>query len=153
MQATKPPNKGENKLPVKKGYKQLMEEAAQRVEVVSVEQAKALLEDPDVLFVDIRETRELERDGTIPGAYHAPRGMIEFWGDPESPYFKKTLGNAKKLILFCASSWRSTLAAAALVDMGLENVSHMVGGFSAWKKAEAPIAGWDSRTHSTIRKT
>ncbi|MFV0368151.1 MAG: rhodanese-like domain-containing protein [Hyphomicrobiaceae bacterium] len=140
-------------MPITKGYKQLMAEAAQRVKLVSIEQAKALLDDPDVLFVDIRETGELKREGTIPGAFHASRGMIEFWVDPESPYFKKKLGNAKKIVLFCASAWRSTLTAAALVDMGLDNVSHLEGGFSAWKKAEAPIADWDSRTHTTVQRT
>lgn len=137
---------------LKKGYRQLMAEAAERIEVVRIEQAKAMLEDPDVLFVDIRETREIERDGTIPGAFHAPRGMIEFWVDPESPYFKKPLGEGKMLVLFCASAWRSTLTAAVLVDMGLEKVCHLEGGFSAWKNAEAPIVGWDKKAHATVRK-
>ena len=137
---------------LKKGYKQLMAEAAQRIETVSVEQAKALLDDPGVLFVDIRETRELEREGTIPGAFHAPRGMIEFWVDPESPYFKKPLGEGKRMVLFCASAWRSTLTTAVLAEMGLD-VCHLEGGFSAWKKAEAPMATWDSQAHTTVRKT
>lgn len=137
---------------LKKGYKQLMAEAAARIESVSVDNAKSLLEDPDVLFVDIRETRELERDGTIPGAFHAPRGMIEFWIDPESPYFKKPLGQGRKLVLFCASAWRSALTTAALVDMGVDDVRHLEGGFSAWKKAGAPIADWDSRAHTTVRR-
>lgn len=138
---------------LKKGYKQLMAEAAERIDTLSIENAKRLVDDPGVLFVDIRETRELERDGTIPGAFHAPRGMIEFWIDPESPYFKKPLGQGKKLVLFCASAWRSALTAAALVDMGVEDICHLEGGFSAWKKAGAQIAAWDSSAHTTVRKT
>ena len=137
---------------LKKGYKQLMAEAATRIEAVTIDAAHGLLDDPNVLFVDIRETRELERDGTIPGAFHAPRGMIEFWVDPESPYFKKPFGEDKRLVLFCASAWRSALTTAALLDMGLDDVCHLEGGFSAWKKAGAPIAGWDSNAHATVPK-
>lgn len=125
---------------LKKGIKQLLEEAEQRIKVVSTDDGKALLEDPNTVFVDLRDVRELERDGTIPGAYHAPRGMLEFWVDPESPYHKEIFSSGKNLVLYCQSAWRSTLATATLVDMGLENVSHLEGGFSAWKEAGGPIA-------------
>ncbi len=127
---------------LKKGIKELMMEAVMRTELVSFEEAKSLLDDDNVLFVDIRETGELKRDGTIPGAFHAPRGMLEFWVDPESPYHKPIFSSGKSLVLFCASAWRSTLATAALVDMGVENIRHLEGGFSTWKKAGGPIAEW-----------
>jgi len=133
---------------LKRGYKQLMAEASRRIEAVSVEKARGMLDDPDVLFVDIRESGELEREGTIPGAFHAPRGMLEFWVDPESPYFKKPLGEGKQLVLFCASAWRSTLATAALVDMGVQRVKHLEGGFSAWKKADGPVVGLATKSRA-----
>ena len=124
---------------LKKGYRKLLEEANAVVETIDVERAKALLGDADTLFVDIRDPRELERDGTIPGAMHAPRGMLEFWVDPESPYYKEAFGEGKQLVLFCASAWRSALSAKTLTDMGVERVAHLGGGFTAWKKAELPV--------------
>ncbi len=98
------------------------------------------MEDPDVLFVDIRDIRELERVGTIPGAFHAPRGMLEFWVDPESPYYKDTFDQNRKIILFCASAWRSALACKQLQDMGYGPVAHLEGGFKAWKDNGGPVA-------------
>jgi len=91
-----------------------------------------------VVFVDVRDVRELERDGMIPGAFHAPRGMLEFWVDPESPYYKPQFTEGKTYILYCASDWRGVLAAAALSEMGLD-VAHLEGGFSEWKKAGRPV--------------
>ncbi len=125
---------------LKRGYKQLVADAQARVHTLSVAEAQAKLGDPGVVFVDIRETGELEREGTIPGAFHAARGMLEFWVDPESPYYKPVFEPGKQLILYCASAWRSALAAATLMDMGLPSVSHIEGGFSAWKKAGGPVA-------------
>jgi rhodanese-related sulfurtransferase len=125
---------------LKKGYKQLLEEARAQVSAISVEDARARLNDPDIVFVDIRDVRELEREGTIPGAFHAPRGMLEFWIDPESPYYKDVFGSGKEFVLFCHSAWRSALAAKALGDMGLPRVCHLDGGYSAWKQAGAPTA-------------
>jgi rhodanese-related sulfurtransferase len=93
-----------------------------------------------VVFVDIRDVRELEREGMIPGAFHAPRGMLEFWVDPESSYFKDIIGSGKDFTLHCGSAWRSNLAVAALQDMGLSPVSHIGGGFKAWKEAGLPVA-------------
>lgn len=124
---------------LKKGYKQLIAEAREKIVSVQAAKALALLDNPDVLFVDIRDVRELEREGTIPGAFHAPRGMLEFWVDPESPYYKEVLGSGRLLILYCASSWRSALAAAALTEMGVARVAHLDGGFSAWKEAGGTV--------------
>ncbi len=124
---------------LKRGYKQLVADAVARVHTLSVAEAQAKLDDSGAVFVDIREAAELDREGMIPGAFNAPRGMLEFWVDPESPYFKEAFAPGKQLILYCASAWRSALAAATLLDMGIASVSHIEGGFSAWKKAGGPI--------------
>jgi rhodanese-related sulfurtransferase len=127
-------------MPMKKGYKALVDEAMAQVKTYSVEEAKAKLDNPNVQFVDVRDVRELEREGVIPGAYPAPRGMIEFWVDPDSPYFKPVFGEKKEFIFFCAAGWRSALTTKTVQDMGMENVAHIEGGFSAWKAAGAPVA-------------
>ena len=119
---------------MKKGYKQLVDEAMAQVKTYSVEEAKAKLGDPNVQFIDVRDIRELEREGVIPGAYHAPRGMIEFWVDPDSPYFKPVFGEKKEFVFFCAAGWRSALTTKTVQDMGLEPVAHIEGGFGAWKQ-------------------
>ncbi len=124
---------------LKRGYKQLIEDALGRINTLSVDEAQTKLRDPDVVFIDIREPGELTREGTIPGAFNAPRGMLEFWVDPESPYYKEVFAPDKHLVLYCQSAWRSALATATLLDMGLTSVSHIEGGFSAWKKAGGPI--------------
>ncbi|MCU0868516.1 MAG: rhodanese-like domain-containing protein [Burkholderiales bacterium] len=125
---------------VTKGCKALVEAARTQIENVPVAEAIALHGQADVVFVDIRDPRELERDGMIPGAFHAPRGMLEFWVDPDSPYYKDIFGSGKRFVLYCASGWRSALATATLVDMGLTPVAHVDGGFGAWKKAGGPTA-------------
>ena len=125
---------------LRKGYKQLLEEANQRIETIPAQQALSLKDDPDTLFVDIRDVRELERDGMIPGAYHAPRGMLEFWVDPESPYHKDVFASGKRFVLYCASGWRSALATDALKQMGLDRVAHIEGGFNGWKQAGGATA-------------
>jgi len=124
---------------LKIGYQELIASALSQVETVPLDIAKQLLGDPDTVFVDIRDVRELEREGMIPNAMHAPRGMLEFWVDPDSPYFKPIFGQKKRFILYCASAWRSALAAETLQKMGLPGVCHLEGGFSAWKKADLPI--------------
>lgn len=124
---------------MKKGYKALVEEAMAEVKTYSVEEAKARLGDPNVQFVDVRDVRELEREGVIPGAFSAPRGMIEFWVDPESPYFKPVFGEGKEYVFFCAAGWRSALTAKTVQDMGLSPVAHIEGGFTAWKAAGGPV--------------
>lgn len=127
-------------MPIKKGYRTLLEEAAAQIRTYSVEEARARLGDPNVQFVDLREARELEREGVIPGAFHAPRGMLEFWIDPDSPYFKPVFGEAREFIFFCAAGWRSALATKTAQDMGLAPVADIAGGFGAWKAAGAPVA-------------
>ena len=123
-----------------KSSRQLVDEATARITTVPVAEAQAMLSDPDVLFVDLRDVRELEREGMIPGAFHAPRGMLEFWVDPGSPYFKDVFGSGKRFVFYCAAAWRSALATATVQDMGLPRLAHLEGGFAAWKNAGAPVA-------------
>jgi rhodanese-related sulfurtransferase len=123
---------------LKIGYKELIARAMEQIETVSLEKAQDLLGNSDTVFVDIRDVRELEREGMIPNAMHAPRGMLEFWVDPDSPYYKPIFGEGKRLVLYCASAWRSALATETLKRMGVPNISHLEGGFSAWKKAQLP---------------
>ena len=131
---------------LKLGYKDLIADAMSKIDTLNQAEAMALLDDPDTLFVDIRDVRELEREGMIPNAFHAPRGMLEFWVDPDSPYYKPELGSGKRLVLYCGSAWRSALAAEILVRMGVPRVCHIEGGFSAWKKAELPVAPKPSKS-------
>lgn len=108
-----------------------------------LEDARRLLEQADeVLFVDIREPKEWSTQGIIPGAYRAPRGMLEFWVDPESPYYRPALDDGRRLVLYCGSAWRSALAAASLTRMGLDDVTHIAGGFSAWREAGHPVESY-----------
>lgn len=123
---------------MKVGYKQLIEEAEQEIETLTVEEAQALLNDNNVLFVDIRDVREVQREGRIPGSKHAPRGMLEFWVDPQSPYYQEMFGSGKKFVFYCAAGWRSALATQQMQRMGLEPVCHIGGGYSDWKEANAP---------------
>ncbi|MBX9609550.1 MAG: rhodanese-like domain-containing protein [Gammaproteobacteria bacterium] len=120
---------------ITKGIKQLCAEAEREIETMTVEQVMAVKDDPNVQLVDIRDIRELWRDGTIPGASHAPRGMLEFWVDPDSPYYREEFGSGKKFIFYCAGGMRSALACRAVQRMGLAPVAHMAGGFGAWVKA------------------
>ncbi len=119
--------------------KELVDAAKAEITSLSQEEAEVKVTAGEALFVDIRDPRELEREGRIEGAFHAPRGMLEFWIAPDSPYHKETLATDKTLILFCASAWRSALSVKALQEMGVENVVEMEGGFSSWKKRGAPI--------------
>lgn len=126
---------------LEKGIKDLVAEAKAEIETISLEEALAQLGSDDVVFVDVRDVRELERDGMIPGAFHAPRGMIEFWVDPDSPYFKERLGHDDKTyVLYCAAAGRSALTVKTLADMGMKNVKHFADGLKAWKAAGGPIA-------------
>lgn len=105
----------------------------------SVDDVKAMLDRDDVVLVDIRDPRELAREGRMPGAFHCPRGMLEFWICPDSPYHKPIFAEDKEFVFFCAGAMRSALAAKVAQDMGLKPVAHMLGGFGAWKKADAPV--------------
>lgn len=119
--------------------KDMVAAATAKIESVSVADAQARMNDEDFQMVDIRDPRELARDGRIPGAFHAPRGMLEFWVDPASPYHKDIFASGKKLVFFCASAWRSALSVETLNAMGLKNAAQLEGGFGAWRKAGAPI--------------
>ena len=125
---------------LKKGFRKMVDEAKARIHTVSLEEARARHGREDVVFIDLRDVRELEREGTIPGAFHCPRGMLEFWIDPESPYFKDVFGSGKEFIFYCNGAWRSALAADTAQQMGLERVTEMDGGFAAWKAAGYPVA-------------
>ena len=117
----------------------LVSQAKEQIETLLQEDAEAQVAAGTAQFIDIRDVRELKREGRIPGALHAPRGMLEFWLDPASPYHKPEFNTDKKLILFCAGAWRSALAVKTLQDMGFENIAEMEGGFGAWKKRCALI--------------
>jgi len=125
-------------MPITKGYQQLVAEAMVQVTTYSVAEVQARLHDAHTQIVDIRDIRELT-EGTVLGAYHAPRGMLEFWVDPASPYHKPLFADeSKEFILFCGAGWRSALAAKALQDMGMTNVAHIDGGYTEWVKQGAP---------------
>ena len=125
-----------------KGYKDLLAEADAVVKSVAAADVAA---DPDgVIMVDIRDPRELERDGMIPGAFHAPRGMLEFWIDPESPYHKPKFAEPRTFVFYCASGWRSLLAARTAQEMGLDARS-LRGGFAEWKKSGNPVSRRDGK--------
>lgn len=124
---------------MKKGFKQLIAEANAEIKTWTTADAIAAAGGSDVVFVDLREPEELTRDGKVPGAVAAPRGMLEFYADPESPYHKPELASGKTILLYCASAGRSALAAKTLQDMGLDNVGHIAGGFKAWAAANGPV--------------
>jgi rhodanese-related sulfurtransferase len=124
---------------LKKGFRQLVAEAEQQIQSRSPAEVASSLAEPGTLLVDLRDIRELKREGKIAGALHVPRGMLEFWIDPDSPYYRQEFDAAEQLILYCNKGWRSALATRALVDMGLENVSHMRGGLEAWQAEELPL--------------
>jgi rhodanese-related sulfurtransferase len=123
---------------MKKDFKQLVAEANAEVKTLSVDEAKALVGNPDYIFVDIREPNEPAESGSIPGSEHAVRGMLEFHAS-EGPYHKPFFASGKNLVLYCASAGRSALAAKTLKDMGFDNVSHLAGGFKAWTAANGPV--------------
>jgi rhodanese-related sulfurtransferase len=124
---------------ITRGYKAMLDEANGKVETISASDAIGLRDRDDVVFVDLRDPRELEREGRMPGAIHCPRGMLEFWIDPESPYHKPVFAEDKRFVFFCAGGWRSALAAATAKEMGLDPVAHVSGGFGAWKEAGGPF--------------
>ncbi len=125
-----------------KGYKDMLAEADALVQSLSVAEMDRLRDDPQLVLVDIRDPRELAREGMIPDAFHAPRGMLEFWIDPESPYHKPRFAEGKTYVFYCASGWRSLLAARLAQEMGLSAQS-LRGGFGEWKRAGLPVAARD----------
>ena len=115
---------------ITKGIKALLAEANAMVDTMSVEDAKEKAQDESYVFVDLRDIRELQRSGMIPGAFSCPRGMLEFWIDPDSPYHKPIFNQDKTYVFYCASAWRSALSARAAMEMGLSPVMHLEGGFT-----------------------
>ncbi len=135
-------------MPITKGFRALVDEATAQITTYTVSQVRGRLQagDPSLQLVDIRDVRELEREGTAVGALHAPRGMLEFWVDPASPYFKPVFGDeSKEFVLFCGAGWRSALATKTMRDMGLERVAHIEGGFTEWVKQGAPTETLEQR--------
>lgn len=124
---------------IKRGFKQMLSEAVDQVEEVSVSAVAQALDDPRVAVIDVRDQNELVQSGTVPGAHHASRGMLEFHADPSSPKHLPIFAQAENLILYCGTSGRSALAANTLKQMGFENVTHMAGGFKAWVEAGHPV--------------
>ena len=123
---------------ITKGVKELIAEAEAEIETLSVEETLAVKDDEDVQLVDLRDIRELWREGAIPGALHVPRGMLEFWVDPDSMDHKEIFASGKKFIFFCGLGHRSALATLAAQNMGLTPVAHIGGGYTAWQEAGAP---------------
>lgn len=122
------------------GYQQLVAAAEREIETLCVEDALILHGSDDVVFVDLRDVRELWREGYIPGAFHCPRGLLEFWIDPDCMYFKDIFATGKKFLFYCNLGWRSALAAQVSQQMGLTPVAHIGGGFDAWRAAGGPVA-------------
>ena len=124
---------------LKTSIKQMVEEAESSIKTIPVAEAISLLDSDDHVFVDLRDVRELDHEGMVPDAFHAPRGMIEFWVDPESPYHKDIFASGKTFVFYCRSGWRSALSTKTVQDMGLDNVCHIGGGVGAWMEAEGPV--------------
>ena len=126
-----------------KSTKSLIAEANKIVETISIEEAKKIVSSEKHILIDLRDIRELKREGKIPGAFSCPLGMLEFWIDPESPYHKEIFNQDKTYVFYCASAWRSALSAKTAMDMGLKPVLHIEGGFMAWKKADGDVETLD----------
>ncbi|MEP5729046.1 MAG: rhodanese-like domain-containing protein [Sulfitobacter sp.] len=125
-------------MPLKKTAAQMVADARARIEEIETADGFAMADDPTVQIVDLRDPRERERSGFIPGSFHCPRGMLEFWVDPESPYFKEIFAEDKKFVFHCASGWRSAISVATLQDMGFE-AAHLKDGFIGWEKAGGAV--------------
>tara|TARA_B100001029_G_scaffold154103_1_gene138105 strand:+ start:315 stop:713 length:399 start_codon:yes stop_codon:yes gene_type:complete len=123
---------------LKKTVKNMVAEAKSKINEIDAKEAIKLFNDKNVIFIDIRDIRERQKLGFIPGSFHAPRGMLEFWIDPESPYFKDIFNTNKKYIFHCAAGWRSALAVSTLKDMGFE-ASHITDGFAGWVDEKGPV--------------
>jgi rhodanese-related sulfurtransferase len=124
---------------ISKSVKKMVADASEDITTLSIADARDLINSPNHVMVDLRDIRELQRTGKIPGAFSCPRGMLEFWIDPESPYHKDIFNQDKTYVFYCASAWRSALSTKLAQDMGLAPVAHIEGGFTAWAKADCPI--------------
>jgi rhodanese-related sulfurtransferase len=117
----------------------MVADARGRIEEIEAAEAIALLGDPDVVIVDLRDVRERQREGYIPGSFHCPRGMADFWVDPQSPYYKDIFGRDAKFIFHCASGWRSAITVDTLQQMGFDNIAHIRDGFTSWQAVGGPV--------------
>jgi rhodanese-related sulfurtransferase len=134
---------------LKRGIEAMIAEARSQITEIEPQEAIALANNPDWLIVDVRDVRERARDGFIPGSFHCPRGMVEFWIDPQSPYFKPEFAAGRKLLFYCALDWRSTLTTHTVTQMGVEGAAHIKGGLKAWKEAGGPLAFPDEKTRGS----
>lgn len=125
--------------PMKTGVAAMVADARKRIEQVDATDAIGMMDHPDVVIVDLRDIREREREGYIPNSFHCPRGMVEFWVDPESPYYKEIFDRDAKFVFHCAAGWRSALTVATLSDMGMDNIAHITDGFKSWCDAGGPV--------------
>jgi rhodanese-related sulfurtransferase len=133
-------------MPITRGYRALVDAAMSEVRTYTVQQVRERMGQPGLQLVDIRDIRELQHEGTVPGSYHAPRGMLEFWVDPQSPYFKRLFADeSREFVLFCGAGWRSALAAKTLQDMGMTNVAHIDGGYTEWVQQGGPTETLEQR--------
>ena len=130
---------------ITQSVKAMVEAAKREIEEIAAPEAIKLFGRPDVVLVDLRDPRERERDGKVPGTFNVTRGMLEFWIDPDSPYYKDTFGQDKKFVFFCAGGLRSALAAKTAQDMGLKPVAHLAGGFAAWRDAGGPTEKYEPK--------
>jgi rhodanese-related sulfurtransferase len=135
--------------PTRRSIKSMLEEANAEIETMKVTDVIAAAGQEDMVIVDLRDPRELEREGKVPGAFSCTRGMLEFWIDPASPYAKDIFQQDKKFVFYCASGWRSALATKTAQDMGLARVAHIEGGFSAWRNAGGPVEKVEPRKPKT----
>ena len=133
---------------LRKSVHQMVDEAKARIKTIGLDEARGRHGQDTAVFVDLRDVRELEREGMIPGAFHCPRGMLEFWIDPDSPYHKDVFSSGKEFVFYCNGAWRSALAADVAQQMGLEPVCEMAGGFTAWKKAGFPVVERPAKSRS-----
>lgn len=124
---------------MKIGYRKLLDAANAEITTLGCTEVRDLADRGEIQLVDLRDRRELEREGRISGAFHCPRGMLEFWIDPESPYHKPIFAEPRRFVFYCASGWRSALATKTAQDMGLDPVAHLGGGFTAWREAGFPV--------------
>ncbi|HJZ31056.1 MAG TPA: rhodanese-like domain-containing protein [Hyphomicrobiaceae bacterium] len=133
---------------ITQSVKAMVEAAKREIEEIAAPEAIKLFGRPDVVLVDLRDPRERERDGKVPGTFNVTRGMLEFWIDPDSPYYKDTFGQDKKFVFFCAGGLRSALAAKTAQDMGLKPVAHVLGGFKAWQECGGPVEPGTPKTRA-----
>lgn len=136
---------------IKKGFREMLGEAVDQVEEMSVTAVAKALDDPEVAVIDVRDRHELVSSGTVPGAHHASRGMLEFYADPSSPMHRPVFAEAKQLILYCGTSGRSALAAHTLAQMGFDNVAHMAGGIKAWVESGNPVSAFSPESEDSAK--